>query len=454
MDLAQQSGSVVSTPADATGATHSAADHIQQPAAGFGTAVAASSCGTSDRCSPDIEERVRQSTSVDAAQDSSAAVDSSIKGDASPADGSGELLQVPAIAAAMDGGESPACAVGGGNGSPLAASPWAQCMATSADTSTGRQNPPVVSSPNPLGQSVVQSAGHDGAQTAPNSNRADVPATTTTATTPETVDNSHACKLAAIPPAVSPPAAAVPANHAHSTGEEWEMVPADVPAAAVGARQLEAIDSIKALVQQLPSHGEHYAGQHDADDSCTALNARLHPVLIALSAHVRECCEQFRRCSCGSWGLVSRPRLVHGSCCSGLHSSWQSFLRICQCDEAANVVLQLTLTTHLKTHTGSATLCLWLLEAVVQLCSSSINSSCSSNQKQPPCTFAAGGCCMYADCVDAAQSAQQTVLQAMLEVPWIPGEGVPQEIDEHGEYARLLAAGGQLSRSKRSYTVN
>lgn len=43
--------------------------------------------------------------------------------------------------------------------------------------------------------------------------------------------------------------------------------------------------------------------------------------------------------------------------------------------------------------------------------------------------------------VDAARVTQQSVFQAMLEVPWTPGEGVPQEIDPNGEYARWLAAG-------------
>ncbi|KAF8058922.1 EVI5 [Scenedesmus sp. PABB004] len=43
--------------------------------------------------------------------------------------------------------------------------------------------------------------------------------------------------------------------------------------------------------------------------------------------------------------------------------------------------------------------------------------------------------------VGAAAAARRAVLAAMLEVPWLPGEGIPAEVDEGGEYAALLAAG-------------
>ncbi|KAF6259841.1 rab-GTPase-TBC domain-containing protein [Scenedesmus sp. NREL 46B-D3] len=44
--------------------------------------------------------------------------------------------------------------------------------------------------------------------------------------------------------------------------------------------------------------------------------------------------------------------------------------------------------------------------------------------------------------LDASRAAQASVFQAMLhEVPWMQGEGMPQDIDPHGEYAQLLAAG-------------
>lgn len=44
--------------------------------------------------------------------------------------------------------------------------------------------------------------------------------------------------------------------------------------------------------------------------------------------------------------------------------------------------------------------------------------------------------------LDASRAAQASVFQAMLhEVPWVQGEGMPQDIDPHGQYAQLLAAG-------------
>jgi hypothetical protein len=49
--------------------------------------------------------------------------------------------------------------------------------------------------------------------------------------------------------------------------------------------------------------------------------------------------------------------------------------------------------------------------------------------------------------LDASRAAHASVFQAMLhEVPWMQGEGMPQDIDPHGEYAALLAAGEAVRR--------
>jgi hypothetical protein len=49
--------------------------------------------------------------------------------------------------------------------------------------------------------------------------------------------------------------------------------------------------------------------------------------------------------------------------------------------------------------------------------------------------------------LDASRAAQASVFQAMLhEVPWVQGVGMPQDIDPHGDYAQLLAAGKTVGR--------
>eukprot|EP00879_Flechtneria_rotunda_P011135 GHRR01011633.1.p1 GENE.GHRR01011633.1~~GHRR01011633.1.p1 ORF type:complete len:608 (+),score=263.90 GHRR01011633.1:552-2375(+) len=45
------------------------------------------------------------------------------------------------------------------------------------------------------------------------------------------------------------------------------------------------------------------------------------------------------------------------------------------------------------------------------------------------------------DSLDAAREAQHAIFKAMLNVAWLPGEGIPPQYDEAGEYAQLLAAG-------------
>eukprot|EP00878_Enallax_costatus_P004779 GHUV01005030.1.p1 GENE.GHUV01005030.1~~GHUV01005030.1.p1 ORF type:complete len:910 (+),score=344.00 GHUV01005030.1:211-2940(+) len=299
-DPVHYTGSAVSSPAAGAGAV-TAQDLLQQPveelAAGAGAVPAESSRCTNDIGIPDIEDLLaRQSTSVDAAQEPSAAVGTSHGANAELA--SGDETGLPAAAAAVGGVDAAGHAAEQGSNPPAAASPWAHRTVAAVGSSHSRSSSPAPAAPNPWGPQALHVAAatagvpQDGSQTAPG--HALVPSATA-ADIGRSCDPETPATGAALP---APPATA-PADHARSAGDEWEMVPADVPAAAVGAGRLEAIDSIKALVQQLPG-----------DDSA-----------------------------------------------------------------------------------------------------------------------------------DATQSAQQAVLQAMLEVPWIPGEGVPQEIDEHGEYAQLLAAG-------------
>jgi len=53
-------------------------------------------------------------------------------------------------------------------------------------------------------------------------------------------------------------------------------------------------------------------------------------------------------------------------------------------------------------------------------------------------------CCAVLGAADASQdvqrSSKQALFQAMLDVPWVMGEGVPADVEDGGEYARMLEA--------------
>lgn len=44
-------------------------------------------------------------------------------------------------------------------------------------------------------------------------------------------------------------------------------------------------------------------------------------------------------------------------------------------------------------------------------------------------------------CLGGQRAARQAVFQAMLEVPWVPGEGIPDSPTDGTDYAALLEAG-------------
>jgi hypothetical protein len=51
---------------------------------------------------------------------------------------------------------------------------------------------------------------------------------------------------------------------------------------------------------------------------------------------------------------------------------------------------------------------------------------------------------VYAATLDDQRAAKQAVFQAMLEAPWVAGEGIPDSPTDGTQYAELLAAGGCL----------
>lgn len=59
----------------------------------------------------------------------------------------------------------------------------------------------------------------------------------------------------------------------------------------------------------------------------------------------------------------------------------------------------------------------------------------------PSTLCAAPSAAPFTGTLDGQRAAKQAVFQAMLEVPWVPGEGIPDSPTDGTQYAELLQAG-------------
>lgn len=232
-DPSQQQGDRA-TAADSNGAARPmeqpfVAEHVQQQSLSAGKEPVPASVST-NRCTedsvPDIDDLLsKQSTGIMVPLELPAAGNGS-PGDSTDVGDSRSSSHDAAGASPAAAVEQHAVAVAEADGLPVAPSPWGPSAAAATRETSNSMNrsssPAKPTAPNPWGQAAAAaaSAGEQGST------------------------------------ASQPAAAAVAVGDHTRSADDWEMVPSDVPAASVGAAPLEALDNIRALVQQYSEAGK------------------------------------------------------------------------------------------------------------------------------------------------------------------------------------------------------